>query len=85
MKLWLVKQKENLGYDTYDSFVVVAESQEASRLYHPLEDTLLPPDHELWDRRRGTWTHWSKVSSEYLGEARPGMPVGIVCSSYNAG
>ena len=35
MKLWLISQTENEGYDTYDSAVVAAETENAARLIHP--------------------------------------------------
>ena len=35
MKLWLISQDENDGYDTYDSAVVAAETAEAAVLIHP--------------------------------------------------
>jgi hypothetical protein len=35
MKLWLISQDVNTGYDTYDSAVVAAETEEQARLIHP--------------------------------------------------
>ena len=35
MKLFLISQDKNEGYDTYDSAVVVAESEKEAREVHP--------------------------------------------------
>lgn len=35
MKLWLLEQDEHNGYDTYDSLVVAAESEDEARAIHP--------------------------------------------------
>ena len=35
MKLYLIKQDDNCGYDTYDSAVVIATSEEEARQIHP--------------------------------------------------
>lgn len=84
MKLWCVYQRKNLRYDTYDSFVVAAETQDEARLYHPRHGGL-DPDDPRWSEKYGTWCHHRYVSVEYLGEARPGHPPGIVVASFNAG
>ena len=75
MKLWLLTQKVNLGYDTYDSAVVAAETQKEAR------------EMEIGSAGGyyGTWALPKDVSAEYLGEARDGHPGGIICASFNAG
>lgn len=85
MKLWRVSQEDNRGYDTYDSFVVACETQE--------EAICTSPDGKKIDWGASLpWTvadSWaskkSAVSAEYIGEARLGMPAGVVCASFNAG
>lgn len=84
MKLWCVHQEKNRGYDTFDSFVVAAETQDEARLYHPLRSRL-DPDDPMWSEHYNCWCHHRHVSVEYLGEARPGHPPGIVIASFNAG
>ena len=37
MKLWLLEQTDNNDYDTYDSCVVVAETEEEAKMIHPRE------------------------------------------------
>ena len=74
MKLWLLTQTVNIGYDTYDSAVVAAESEEEAR------------NIEVGDTGPyGTWAKPEHVRVEYLGEARDKHPFGVVCASFNAG
>lgn len=83
MKLWLISQTEMGGYDTYDSAVVAAADIKAAKAIHP---------HTSYYRGAGSpWKSyaWASaprfVKAEYLGEARGGMPAGVVCASFNAG
>jgi hypothetical protein len=75
MKLYLLSQGENNGYDTYDSMVVAAESEDAARQMHPGNE---------WG-----WNVWAnspeQVDVEYLGEAAPESEAGVICASFNAG
>ena len=43
MKLWLISQDENTGYETFDRAVVAAENEEAARNIKPCEE-------QGWDR-----------------------------------
>lgn len=45
-KLWLVTQDVNTYYDTYDSMVVCAPTEEVARNTHPLEAYISP---EQWE------------------------------------
>ena len=73
MKLWLNIPKKRMDYDQYDSCVVAAETEEAARATHPSGGT--------WGNR--FWVDSpDKVTTEYLGEAREGMPAGVVHSSF---
>jgi hypothetical protein len=78
MNLYLISQTESREYDTYDSAVVRAESEEAARL--------ISPD--------GNWSvdyysAWCKspdqVTVQLLGVAASDEPAGVVLASYNAG
>jgi len=87
MKLYLISQTENEGYDTYDSVVVVAKCKEDSRL-------ILPGWYDEFD---GEWheTNWGdrewascpeNVASKYIGESRFDERAGtVICASFNAG
>jgi len=35
LKLWIIEQEENGGYDTYDSAVVAAMTEEEAKRIHP--------------------------------------------------
>lgn len=82
MKLWLISQVENNDYDTYDSMVVAAETQEEAQKTPPF----LCPDY--WDStaNRHRWaTTLDKVDVEYIGEAKESTQAGIICASFNVG
>ena len=98
MKLYLITQSKNNGYDTFDSAVVVAEDENDARLIHPSYgydgETADKWDSEnnTWGRvcfwgdfGTSTWTSPEFVDVEYLGEAAPGSIRGCVLSSFNAG
>ncbi len=77
MKLWLISQDTNEDYETYDSAVVAAETEEGARLTHPGE------------REWSYWPDWVEnpdlVKVVLLGEAVPDTKAGVILSSYRAG
>lgn len=83
MKVYLISQEETTGYDTYDSMVVYAESEEEARDIHPYyHSSYEQPDENIEE----LWTLNKKaIKVEYLGEAKQGSKEGIICSSFNAG
>ena len=74
MKLFLISQTVNGGYDTFDSAVVVASDEENAR-------NILP---EAWATPQNAWAAPKYVAVKYLGEAAEGIS-GVVCASFNAG
>lgn len=76
LKLWLISQEENTGWDTYDSAVVAAKTEEEARLINP--------DGE-WKLYSAWCSSPDKVHVEYLGIATESVEPGIVLSSFNAG
>ena len=98
MKLWLISQSKNNDYDTYDSAVVAAETEEQARRTHP--DNKGSCD-KVWDDSLGAWRHkdspeagwgvgrtWTEphhVAIKYIGEAAEGTEPGVICASFNAG
>jgi hypothetical protein len=79
MKLYLISQNDERGYDTYDSAVVAAASEEIARKTHPGGGD----EFNSWD---SSWTNDpNKVKVEYLGEAKAGTKEGVICASFNAG
>jgi hypothetical protein len=90
MNLYRLSQKENDGYDTYDSAVVAAESPSDAR-------TIYPGTSEGWEYRvaGGQWESswrggaWTKspasVLVEEIGIAKEGTERGVIIASFNAG
>lgn len=98
MKLYLISQEENNGYDTYDSAVVAAASEaEAKRID--------PSGFRRWDSIKEAWmfryadgtekpegkydfnswvSHPDNVKAEYIGESAR-VEAGLVLASFNAG
>lgn len=100
MKLWLISQTENTGYDTYDSAVVAALSEKAAMHTHPSEFSCggWGPlnGHDTWrgqysssgafyESGNGDWAPPQKVTAQLLGNAIKGTKAGIICASFNAG
>jgi hypothetical protein len=87
MKLWLLHQKVCRGYDTYDTCVVAAEDAASAKRIHPASMyRVLENWWKDYGSSGGSWPKQLKdISAEYIGEAREGHPVGVVCSSFNAG
>jgi len=77
MKLYLLRQRERTGYDTYDSCVVAAASAARAKNITPTASGRF--DSDSWASSART------VTAMYLGEARQGMPEGLVLTSFNAG
>jgi hypothetical protein len=75
MKLWLLTQNVNGGYDTYDSCVVAEESEVTAKLITPGESN--------WEY---TWAAPKDVKALMIGEAALGITRGqVICASFNAG
>ena len=87
IKLYLISQSVNDGYDTYDSAVVAAESEEDAKVTHPSGDVPLRGWNEegKTDTLCGSWTSKKNVQCRYIGDAAPGIKCGVVCASFNAG
>lgn len=85
MNIYLISQDINNDYDTFDSAVVAAESEEAAKEIHPIQswNGWMGPK-ETW--KSGTWCKSSEqVTVKYLGQAAEGTPAGVLLASYNAG
>lgn len=97
MKIYLISQNKVSGYDTYSDAVVCAEDEESAKKINP--DSYYPYDEETKTFHWGTKEHqyepeslstsWvsviEDVEVEYLGEAKPNLKKGIICSSFHAG
>ena len=80
MNLYLISQSVNNGYDTYDSAVVCAESEEEARSIHPNGDL----DWNGGNGPYGTWCNKDSVSVQLIGSAID-QQKGIILASFNAG
>lgn len=99
MKLWLITQNSNDGYDTYDSAVVVAETEEYAKKIHPgsgyifgVDDIIIYPNGTTynsnpWSHSYGTWaSNPEQVMAEDIGEAHDNLKEGdVIVASFNAG
>lgn len=97
MNIYLITAIEDGGYDTFDSAVVIAESEDAARVTCPsdyyrwidgqwhfvFDDGRIEPD------SRRDWPNNpldpGVIKVRLVGTAAPGEGPGVVCSSFNAG
>lgn len=94
MKLYLLSQEMNRGYDTYDSVVVCAENEEEARIINPGGFYVWENDswcfhfsdgRKSFEKRDDTWCLPSEVKVEEIGIANDSVKAGVVLSSFNAG
>ena len=83
MNIYLISQAYNKGYDTYDSAIVVARSEEEARSIHPESKNYRPNDNTHCE----TWCSSEHVRVTLIGtltnlEYEAGM---VISSSFNAG
>lgn len=93
--LYLIQTNEEYtGYDTYDSAVVCAKSEEQARLIHP-DGFSLFTNGRFVDKENGYfshssdfdgWVHPNVVQVTLIGVAADYIQPGtVVCASFNAG
>jgi len=97
MNLYLISQSVNGGYDTYDSAVVAAKSEDAAQKVSPSEYYVWHDDggwhfkysdgsEKAEGAHRYDWAEPSKVKAELIGVAVDGTEAGtVICASFNAG
>lgn len=74
--LWLVRNFTVRGYDTYDGFVVAAETEEIARQCLPSERSKIGRD----------WCHPNNVIVEWIGVTDRDLPDGtVILASFNPG
>jgi len=79
MNLYLLTQDVELGYDTYDSVVVAALTEEQAKKIHP-------SGYDAWSTGGGSWPKSPEsINAELIGKAVEGTPSGVILSSFNAG
>lgn len=83
LRLYRISQHENNGYDTYDSAIVAAKTEQEAREIHPAD---WRDNAWHWENNRGCWVDSpEKVDVELIGTADWKIPKGVVLSSYRAG
>lgn len=89
MKIYLIWQKVNNDYDTYDSAVVCAETKRQAKRMHPSENYEYKKGAwrmiECYDCTTDNWTNLKDIKVKEIGTANPSQKIGVVCASYNAG
>jgi hypothetical protein len=82
MKIYLLKQRQNTGWDTFDSCVVCAESTEDARMIHPYDREFVPND----DDEYAAWAFdLDAIEVTEIGTANEDQKRGVICASFNAG
>jgi hypothetical protein len=82
MRLYILRQRANTFYDTYDAVIVVAKDAADAVTIHP--NKTLTWDDEGRDQS-GTWVRQDQVYVECIGEAHPSLERGVLLASFNAG
>lgn len=82
MYLFLVSRTDGVGYDDYDSFVVNALDADQARDTYPGYENNWPDYVGSWVDRKDIYT---MLTVEHIGQAKPGLPLGKVLVSFNAG
>ena len=84
MKLYLISQTENDGYDTYSSAVVAAKDEEEAKEMHPEGHILKVP--RDWKEPCGSWASGKRyVKVQCIGIATRGTKRQVICASFHAG
>jgi len=77
MNIYLIEQEQQVGYNTYDSAVVVAATEQDAK-------EIIPGG--SWNSARTDWCSSAEhVTAELIGTATEGMEAGVILASYNAG
>lgn len=91
MNLYLLSQKVNNDYDTFDSCVVAAETPTSAKDIHPatLRYNIKPGDYDekAWESHNTTWANSpADVKCIYIGVASASIKKEcVICTSFNAG
>ena len=93
--LFLVYQRENNDYDTYDSAVVAAYTIDEAKDIHPSNNheesvtqmtAMAKDDTDGYMYELSSWAEIQHIKADYIGIADIHITAGeIICSSFNAG
>lgn len=80
MNIYKISQDVNNGYDTYDSAIVAAESEDQARNIHPANDD----EYDGWEHN--SWAdNPEQVKVELIGITKEDTEQGVILASFNAG
>lgn len=82
MNLYLISQDVNNGYDTYDSAIVAASSEQAAKKIHPSGNGQRTTKKV---RQYDSWAGLDDVHCKFIGIAARGTKQGVILASFNAG
>lgn len=80
MNIYLIEQDENTNYDTYDSAIVTAETEDQARLTHPTGK----PNWDGKDENYSVWCGAEYVTVTLIGKSDVKIN-GVLLASFNAG
>ena len=93
MNIYLVTQDKNNDYDTYDSFVCYAETEDEARVMAPSEYYIWKND--TWNfvyldgsykpSRFDSWCYPKYVEVTLVGSTNEDVESGVILASFNAG
>jgi hypothetical protein len=83
MKLYLISQHQNRGYDTFFEAVVCATGRQSAAGMNPRTGNPMTDDE--WKTNDYWCNHGSLVDVKYIGNAAAGIKEGVVLASFNAG
>lgn len=85
LKLYLLTQNDNNGYDTYDSCIVCAKDEKEAKTISPEGGIFV----ETTGKRVSLRTSWalrsSSITCEEIGTANENQKKGVILSSFNEG
>lgn len=97
MNIYLLEQGINNGYDTYDSCIVYAKSEEEARNIHPSQFVTHTKEGKWmgtyskggeYEQDNGGWVEYKnidKITVTLLGKAIKEVNKGVILASFNAG
>jgi hypothetical protein len=91
MNIYLIEQSVNTGYDTFDSAVVIAASENDAKLVHPKVSWAIYSgsitSEQIWAESCCTWAGTPEdVTATLIGTASDTQVEGsVICASFNTG
>ena len=81
MNIYLLSQNKATGWDSFDSCIVAAETEDQAIMIHPDGRDTWDGSNESFDE----WCSYKHVNIKLIGTTLPDIISGVILSSYNAG